>query len=85
MERYGQKLNFTMGLENLYLFIEWTFRGFVFLLTLLQLMIRHSTTGLYCIERAKILSSEGKWLSALILLQLAKLVIMTYWHVTIVR
>lgn len=49
IDRRGQVLNYTLFLETLYKVFEWVCRSLVLLVTILQIMIRQSTTGLYCI------------------------------------
>lgn len=58
-ERYGYITKGTLTLETIYAVMEWVFRALCLLVALLQLMIRNSNTGNYCINDVKLLYSEG--------------------------
>lgn len=68
MSAYGYITQATLTLETIYAVMEWVFRGLFLLVSLLQAMIRVSTTGQYCISGVGLLSSEGDWLFWLILI-----------------
>ena len=75
----------THTMETIYAVMEWAFRGFFVLVSLLQLMIKGSKTGHYCIHELGVLAEEGRWLKWLIILQLVKIVLLSIWHVLLNR
>ena len=63
--------------------MEWVFRAIWVLVSLLQAMIKTSTTGQYCIREVGILEEEGNWLYWLIILQTGKIVLLSGWHLAL--
>jgi len=79
-ERYGYITKGTLTLETIYAVMEWVFRALCLLVALLQLMIRNSNTGNYCINDVKLLYSEGQWLLWLIIVSTFKILLLSAWH-----
>mmetsp|Transcript_13102 Transcript_13102/g.15673 ORF Transcript_13102/g.15673 Transcript_13102/m.15673 type:complete len:123 (+) Transcript_13102:684-1052(+) len=63
--------------------MEWVFRAIFVLVSLLQGMIRSSTSGHYCIKEIGVLDLEGTWLFWLILVQLGKIAFLSAWHIVL--
>lgn len=85
MEQLGFVTVLTQVLETMYIVIEWAFRAFGILATLLQFMIRNSHTGRFCIHDAKVLAVEGECLRWLIIIQSIKIVVLSVWHLILNR
>lgn len=85
LEKKGYVSAATLTLETVYAVMEWVFRGLVCLVSLLQILIRTSATGKYCIHETGVLSQEGTWLKLLIIAQLSKVVFMSVWHIILNR
>ena len=63
--------------------MEWVFRAIWIFVSLLQAMIKTSTTGQYCIHEVGILEEEGHWLYWLIIFQTVKIGILSAWHLAL--
>ena len=50
MQKYGHVSAKTQTLETVYAVMEWVFRGLFVLVTILQLLVRCSATGRYCVH-----------------------------------
>jgi hypothetical protein len=85
MEAHGFVSKTTQTMETVYAVMEWVFRGLYILVSLLQAMIRNSSTGDYCINETGVLHEEGAWLKWLILVQVFKIVMLSIWHVLLNR
>ena len=85
MQRYGHASARTQTLETVYAVMEWVFRGLFLLVTALQLLVRCSKTGRYCVHEEGSLKEEGVWLACLVFLQLFKVALMSVWHIVLNR
>ena len=75
----------TQTLETVYAVLEWVFRALFILVTILQMIIRGSSTGLYCRDEVGLLREEGNWLGWLIGVQIVKVFVMSVWHLVLNR
>ena len=75
----------TLAWQTVYAVMEWAFRAIFLLVSILQALIRTSTTGQYCIKELGVLELEGDWLYWLIVFQLFKIVVQSAWHIVLNR
>lgn len=61
--------------------LEYTFRIFTGLVCIHQYFTVHSRLGNYCVNQFGALSVEGRWLDALVILQVAKIFLFSFWEV----
>ena len=86
MQRLGYISPTTQTFETVYAVMEWVFRSLFILVSILQGIIRGSSTGQYCIHEAdQLLKEEGKWLGWLIVVQSVKIITMSAWHIVLNR
>lgn len=71
----------TLTLETVHSVMEWVFRGLILSVSLFQTIIRLSATARYCINEVDTLKEEGKWLEWLIIAQIAKVLVLSFWHI----
>ena len=63
--------------------MEWVFRAIFLLVSILQALVRTSTSGQYCIHEIGVLELEGDWLYWLIWFQLFKIAVLSAWHIVL--
>ena len=85
MSAHGFVSRTTQTLETVYAVMEWAFRAFYILISMLQSIIRNSDTGNFCINEAGVLYEEGQWLRWLIIMQVFKIILLSVWHVLLNR
>ena len=83
MQKYGFISSSTLTVQTVYAVMEWVFRAIWIFVSLLQAMIKTSTTGQYCIHELGILEEEGNWLYWLIIFQTVKIGLLSAWHLAL--
>ena len=77
---FGECSLFTALMAQITYYIEVAFRVVTICVTVYQSLILHTKMGNYCMNQDGVLWLEGRWLHALIVLQIVKNVMLLFWR-----
>ena len=66
-------------------YFEWFYRLSVIVVSVVQFLIISSKSSEYCIKFEDLLTLESQWLAQLITLQMAKVVVFSFWKIRLVN